>query len=137
MFHPWRLLRALEHVRLEFAELPEGTVAASGPGLIVLDSRLSQAERRSALTHEILHILAGHRGRQPQAVERAVELGAARLLIPMDLLLDKLAWTEDLDELAEECHVDRQMLMARLDGLTEAERSQIQALAERMEPWTA
>ncbi|MDO5496196.1 MAG: ImmA/IrrE family metallo-endopeptidase [bacterium] len=132
-FHPWRALRRMPAIDVWWGHLPSGAVGATDGEVIYLDSRQSQAQRRSTLTHELVHVERGHRGCQPEIIERDVQREAARRLIPMPLLLDKLSWTEDLAELASECWVDRPTLMARLDSLTEAERAQIVDLYERTE----
>ena len=56
MFHPWRALRALSHVVVEWAR-PHPTVPAAtdGASRIWLDPRMSQVERRCVLTHELVH----------------------------------------------------------------------------------
>ena len=71
--------------------------------------------------------------RDPRLWAAAFEYPAARRLIKMEHLLDALAWTEHLEELADELWVDLDTLMARLDGLTPEERAQIAELGERVE----
>lgn len=131
-FHPWRAFRD-SPLTLRRARLPDRMRAGLIGDVVWMDDRLLQAERRCAVLHEMRHHQLGHEGPQPSAVEAQVRQWVARTLIPMELLLDKLAWTEDLDELASECWVDRQTLMARLDSLTEGERAQVVALSERLE----
>lgn len=94
--------------------------------VITLDVRLTQAQRRCTLAHEIEHVGGGHVGPQPPAVERAVERAAARKLIELSDLADALHWTSDAHELAEVLWVDASVLSARLDALTNGERAAIQ-----------
>ncbi|MCC0765675.1 hypothetical protein [Micrococcus luteus] len=73
MFHPWRALRALSHVVVVWSRPHAAAPAATnGADLVWLDPRMTQAERRCALTHELVHLEHGHRGCQPPAVEHAV-----------------------------------------------------------------
>lgn len=132
-FHPWRLFRERPQLELMQRTLPGDLRGTLLGNVVTLDSRLLQAERRCAILHELRHHDLGHEGCQPPAVEREVHAWVARMLIPMDLLLDKLAWTESLEELAEECWVDPPTLMARLDGLSVVEREMIRVLGERTE----
>ena len=132
-FHPWRELRNRPHLQLEMTKLPGSLKGALTGDIVWIDQGLLQRERRCTVLHEILHHEHGHEGCQPSAVEAQIREQVARLLIPMPLLLDKLAWTESLEELAEELWVDDATLMARLDTLTADERAQIVALHERIE----
>ena len=66
MFHPWRALRALSHVVVVwFRPHAAAPAATNGADLVWLDPRMTQAERRCALTHELVHLEHGHRGCQP------------------------------------------------------------------------
>ncbi|MFJ6848760.1 hypothetical protein ACIQO5_10250, partial [Micrococcus luteus] len=87
------------------------------------------AERRCALTHELVHLEHGHRGCQPPAVEHAVRAAAARQLITLEQLADALPWSMSLDELADELWVTPLVLTDRLAGLTRTEREHLAALA--------
>ncbi len=50
---------------------------------------------------------------------------AARRLIPHEALIDALRWSLDEHELAEELWVDVATVLARLAGLTEQEKADI------------
>ncbi len=125
MWHPWRELRRLDHVRLWWPELPTGVRGLTDGERIWLDRRQLQAERRSTLAHELEHIARGHDGCVGPKEERQVRQAAARRLIPLDRLADVVAWTEHPAEAAEELWVDLDTLMARLEGLTGQERAVI------------
>jgi len=61
---PWRVLKHLPNVTMTFAELPNETGGAvlarrGNATVIVLDRRLTQAERKVALAHELLHLERG------------------------------------------------------------------------------
>lgn len=111
-FHPWRHLRALAHVVIEEhheddAEL--GWTLWASPPRISLRRGLLQAERRSTLTHELVHL---ERGPLPEhdvldaREEVAVECEAARRLISTLHLVWAPQWSPDEHELAEELWVD-------------------------------
>ena len=130
MFHPWRSLRTLTHVVVVWARPhPAAPAATDGATVIWLDPRMTQAERRCALTHELVHLEHGHHGCQPPAVEHAVRAAAARHLITLEQLADALPWSMSLDELADELWVTELVLLDRLAGLTRAEREHLAALA--------
>lgn len=89
---------------------------------------MTQAERRSALAHELVH---DERQVYPRDVvlaareERVVETIAARRLIDLDRLVDVLRWTRHATEAAEELWVDVPMLLALIRSLTGDEREWI------------
>lgn len=94
---------------------------------ITLHPLLLQVERRSTLTHELVHLDRGplparstHRDHVRE--EAAVDEVASRLLVHVDELVDAVAWTDDLHELADELWVDLRMLLARLERLAPHER---------------
>lgn len=133
MWHPWRALRRLVNVDLILTRrLPIGVRGVTDGQRIWLDDQQLQSERRSTLAHELAHIELGHTGECTPVEEAQARALAARWLIRMELLLDALAWTENLEELADELWVDLDTLMARLDGLTVEERQMIQELYDRV-----
>ena len=128
MFHPWRALRALSHVVVVwFRPHAAAPAATNGADLVWLDPRMTQAERRCALTHELVHLEHGHRGCQPPAVEHAVRAATARHLIMLEQLAAALPWSMSLDELAAELWVTPLVPTDRLAGLTRAERAHLAA----------
>jgi len=100
---------------------------------IVLERRLTQAERRCALAHEVAHLDRGDTchgasypdaRRQEQRAEVAAHTEAARRLINVDDLARALTvyGEQALDLIADELWVDVDTLCARLDHLHPAER---------------
>ena len=93
--------------------------------VVTVDCRLSAAQRRCTLAHELVHIERGPVPRDPWLAAReeaAVEAEAARRLIPLDALAGALAWSRRPDEVAEELWVDVQTLAVRIGGLSDVER---------------
>lgn len=125
--HPWRTLRDERpdwHVR--FADLPDDVNGHTDVPhrTIWIDKRLGQAARRSTLAHEAVHAARGDL-ECTEADEAAVEQLAARILIPLDELLDAVVWAHTVDELADECWVDVDMMRCRLEHLHPAERAAV------------
>lgn len=128
-WHPWRALRALTHLTYEEADLPDDTLALThfGEHRIQISRDLLQAERRAALTHELIHLERGpFAACYVEQEERAVEAEAARRLIPLDALADALLWSWNEAELADELWVDEATVRTRLDGLTADEQAWIE-----------
>lgn len=136
MFHPWRATRALRHITIRWADLPVDLMGYADfeTNTVTLAHGLTQAERRSTLWHEVLHLL---RGRVPEHLrereERAVDDAAARDLITFEALVDAMLWSRDDYEIAEELWVDVAMVRARLTGLTPAESAALVCRIEEAE----
>ena len=96
--------------------LPVDVAAVTDGRTLWMDSRRGQAEKRCTVLHELLHIERGDLGCQDPAVERTIEQQAARLLIPIGMLLRELQWSDQPAELAEALWVDESTLRARIDG---------------------
>lgn len=112
-----------------FMPLSDGVLGCWAPDVrtIYLSPDLDQAERRSTLTHELVHAI---RGDQPCVStilelrqEAIVEAEAARLLIPLIDLAEALMWCRDEAELAEEMWVDEGLVRARLAALTDVDKA--------------
>lgn len=139
---PYALLAGMPELTLEITRLPDDEMGRWVPDrkTILLDDRLSQAERRCTLVHEMVHHLNGdHPGLEPEleaAQERACHERAARLLIPIRALAEALVWSEHADEIAEELWVDEATFWDRIDHLTVAEqaylRERVQAVKEQI-----
>lgn len=118
-FHPWQVVRELGVRVLWRAELPGRALGLCDPASMTVylnRARLTtQAERRCALTHELVHLQWGHQGEQPEPVERRVRAKTARLLIPDRDLTDALCWSTDLYELAETLWVTEAVMRDRID----------------------
>lgn len=128
-YHPWRDARGRKHLDIRFVDhLATGTRGCSRNGKVDLQSDMHQDERRSSLSHELVHderriypsdpVL---RAREEIIVERT----AARRLIELEKLIDVFCWTRQADEVAEELWVDVPMLVALVQSLTDEERRQI------------
>lgn len=116
--------------RIHFApSLPWGALGVTrwSDRTVWLVHDLTQVERRCILEHERQHILRGVHSCD-DVDERAVEQATARILIPVDLLLDGLKWTRDVDELADSCWVTSDVLVCRLEHLHPAESSLVEAV---------
>lgn len=132
-YSPWRHLRSLVHLHLEFTdddELLDGADARyyATVDRLLMDKRLGlQVERRCVLAHELAHAV---RGDLPcgEAVldarqEAFVEQWAARKLIHLDDLADALRWSRQADEVAEALWVTVDLLEVRMRHLHPAERA--------------
>lgn len=127
MWHPWRVAgERYPHINVVCShQLPRRIRGLFDGATIWLCSTLTQAERRSALTHELQHAARGlaplpYRARE----ERIVDELAARTLVPLPGLIEALRWTRDTRELAEELWTDVHTVttrMATLDPLEVAE----------------
>lgn len=134
-YNPWQTLAGQPHIELLVTRLPAGR-AWWLPDVqgIVLDDRLGQAERRSALAHELAHVEAGDTccdvgpdgPRLARRQERRTDDRAARRLITLDELADALVWCLGPDELAEHLHVDERTVRARIRSLTDDEKGSIE-----------
>jgi hypothetical protein len=136
-YDPWRSLRD-DHpdITLAVTRLPAGQAWwLPQDEAIVLDDRLNQAERRSALEHELQHALAGDTHCDP-AVQGARRIGrrrelaadhrAAARLITLEQLADALVWCLSCEEVAEYLHVDHRTVRARILGLNADEKTYIE-----------
>lgn len=133
-YHPWRALRGLPHITLRWAVAEE---RGSFDGhTITLHPLLTQAERRSTLAHELVHL---ERGPAPPHLagreELLVEEIAARRLVDLDDLADAIVWHDGHahDDMADDLWVDRAILLARIRTLTEEERAYIEQIVARRE----
>lgn len=127
MWHPWRTAGdRYPHINIVCEHrLPRRIRGLFDGATIWLCSTLTQAERRSALTHELQHAERGLVGLPyREREERIVDELAARQLIPLPRLIEALRWTRNPRELAEELWTDIHTVtvrMATLDPLEVAE----------------
>lgn len=132
MWHPWRHLREYAAIELHWADMDHqmGVIEFAGP-TITLTTGMTQAERRSTLTHELVHYERGpchpdHTTREEAAVDRE----AAKRLIGIRELGEALAWSTDATEIAEELWVDVATIKARMTYLHPAERAYLKRRLE-------
>ncbi|UYP17766.1 hypothetical protein OED52_13905 [Rhodococcus sp. Z13] len=137
-WHPWRHLRdTYPHISVSFVDLrPLGLLGRITHHGIEIDRSSRQRERRTTLTHELCHLERGPVPRHPHFArreERTVESLTARRLIPLDALIDALAWCGGrvTDETADELWVDLDTLRTRIDTLTPRERRYVQSELDR------
>ena len=134
-YDPWDHAAGLD-LRIVFRKLPGDLMGVyfHGPSrVIALDSRLTQAERRCTLAHELVHLERGDDGRCASAwhestLEAHVHQIAARRLIRTEDLALALILHEHLSVQAEELWVDELTLTARLAGLSTGERDELAEL---------
>lgn len=134
-YDPWKTLLDHPDITMAVTRLPAGSAwwLPEERG-IVLDDRLSQAERRCALEHELQHALDGDQrcdhgpdgGRLTRRRERRVDARAAQRLITLEQLAEAVTWCLGYDELAEHLHVDERTVRARIRGLTDQEKDYIE-----------
>lgn len=139
-YSPWADL-ACRDIVVEYDYLPPDTDALWLPSsrVIVIDRRLNQAQKRSALAHELAHVDLGHvpMPHDPAtaaAQEIAADHVAARHLIPIGNLVEAILWSQDESEVAEYLWVDEATVRNRLAGLSVAEKDRIDA-ALRSREW--
>lgn len=128
MHHPWRAFRALTHVRLRWAHLPEGFLGYTdhAAATVTLTHGMTQVERRCTIAHETEHITRGPVvGHLTAREERAVDQAAACRLVTFEELADAMIWAGDEHELADVLWVDVPTVVARLEALTPAESDQL------------
>lgn len=129
MFDPWRALRHLVHVTIDWVRMPDDVPGrTNGIDMIWIDNRLQQLERRCVLVHELVHLERRHVGCQPASVERAVSIETARRLIPIEQLCRHAAWSRSLHELADDLWVTGNVLTDRLTSLTPEESADLNAV---------
>lgn len=144
LYSPWRQLRGLPEVIVAYLEdLPSGRAWWSpAHQMILMAQGFSQRARRCALAHELAHIDLGHSGvaeypdadRQDDRIHDAANRLAARRLIPLDRLGKALAWSQNLEEVADELWVEPEMLQTRLRHLHPSERHYLRRQLEEPTP---
>lgn len=110
------------HLEVKWRRLPVGVFAETDGHTIWIDPDLSQAQRRSTLAHELVHVDRGIPCSTDAREELAVERQAARDLISLHNLAEAIAWSRNEHDVAEELWVDVDIVRARLAGLSEGEQ---------------
>lgn len=122
MVQLWGKLRTLAHISIIWTRPHSHAPAATdGFSRIWLDPTLSQDEFRCALTRELIHLQRGHRGCQPTAIERAVRMEVAHLLVSLEDLAQYADWARGFAELADDLSVTEQVMIDRLQTLDHAQ----------------
>lgn len=132
--HPWSRLRNAAHIRLRWHHGGPMGWCRHSTQEVSIRKDLTQAERRSTLAHELIHLDRGPaiKGFEEQE-EKAVCEEAARWLIPLDKLVDALVWAFDDEEVADLLWVDLDTVQTRLVTLTSKETAEINAALDRAE----
>lgn len=141
MINPGRIALAMETLTITTALLPDGVDAYYYPDIdtIVLDERLTQAQKRCTLMHELVHRMLQDDGDLPEQYdarqERRCRALTARFLIDIFDLGEALQWSDDPHELAEHLVVDLDTLDDRLDprNLTDDEAGYLRLVRGRRE----
>lgn len=124
MWNPWGELAARPHLRLVWVEAGGRGCIDFATCTITMLKGMVRAERRSVLTHELVH---DERGPVPRWMvpreECQVRRESARRLISIYDLADVLRWAYDVHEAAEVLDVDVATVQARLDHLHPSERA--------------
>lgn len=129
MYHPWRHLRSLSDWTLVWTALPGGLLGNChwATKTITIRPGLLQAQRRSVLAHELVHVERGPFSKSVAAREElAVAKQAARRLISIRDLGEAMAWSTDLHEIADELWVDTTTVRTRLQYLHPGERGYLE-----------
>lgn len=132
MYNPWGELAARPHLQLRWADAAHRGCIDFATSTITLARGMLRAERRSVLTHELVHDERGPTQIWTVPREEAlVRRVSARRLIDIYDLADALRWAHDEHEAAEELDVDVATLRARLTSLHPSERGLlVRALGE-------
>lgn len=124
---PWRAVARRPDVTVVFGDPGEGNV-----GVVDLRSRtitlcptLLQDERRSTLTHELVHLERGSPCAPGDWEEREVARLAALRVIPLPALVEAVKWSDHLEEQALELWADEDTVRVRLRNLTDRERAEL------------
>lgn len=133
---PWD---AADRMNVQVLDLPmtAGYYAASiwrPKKTIYLKLGMPLMQARCTLTRELLRlrqpVLVGRSNAAVIRHERALTRATARLLIPLDALVEAIRWVPSCPEQAEALMVDVRTLKARLRWLTEEEWRAVTAIVE-------
>ena len=139
MISPGLIALRMAELTITTCRLPDGVKAYYYPELdtIVLDDRLSEAEKRCTLMHELVHRAMEDDPDLPDhldaAQERRCRAVTAGHLIDIFDLGDAIQWSEHTDELAEHLVVDVETLNDRLASLSPDEHAYLRLVRARTE----
>lgn len=139
MFHPWRLLRDLAHVTLEWHDDGSPGTTKHSTATISLRRGMDQAKRRSVLAHELRHIEHGPCQRLNVGKDElaAAKEAACQLLPSVRVIADAYIWARgDLVATAEELWVDVPTLRIRLETMSHPAEVAYMKRRLESEEWT-
>lgn len=129
-----RLYPGLHYERVDLA--PTRGALVLSQGVVLIDERLSKAEARSTMAHELGHLDAGDLGCSGLIHDRreaAADEWAARRLMSACDLAEVMRWTSSRTEAAELMDVTTHLLAVRLQHLHPAERGYLLRAAQTRE----
>lgn len=121
---PWEMADRLG-VTVTPTRLNRARGYTDGCGRIWYDDRLTEAESRCTITHELFHVIHGHVGRQPDHIEEKIRGCTARWLIPWHHLLDAFGEQLSAHDIAETLGVTVDVLHDRLEYATPNELTRL------------
>lgn len=131
--HPWRRLRELVHVTLEWHDGGPMGLTTHATATVSLRRGLTWEQRRCTLQHELVHV---ERGPVPRGLrekdEEQVRRATALLMVPdIRPVGDAIAWALSEDEAAQELGVDVPVLRYRLKHMSPMERAWLRDRLQR------
>ncbi|MHA7293904.1 ImmA/IrrE family metallo-endopeptidase [Arthrobacter sp. HLT1-21] len=122
MYDPWQDVESNLNLEVVLTLLPEGMAGCTDGQTIYMEERLTAREQRCVLTHELVHVFAGHTGTQPETVEESVRQETARILISHEALSSTLRRSRSVAEIAEDLDVTVLVLKDRAKFLSPLEQ---------------
>lgn len=122
-YNPWKYLQTHHpQIQVKYEHLPHNQCAKTNGKTIIIDKTLNQAQRRSVLMHELIHLERGTNHINIKE-EKQVDKIAATRLIELNQLIKALCWTggKITQETADELWVDYYTLTTRIENLNEEE----------------
>jgi Zn-dependent peptidase ImmA (M78 family) len=126
-------------VRIVEADIAEKGWYDADRNVVVVREGMTVGERRSTLAHELVHVEAHDvvrhglwRDVHEAGMEARADEIASRNLIRISDLIDAMCDTADYESAAEALGVDVDLLQARLDTLTPAERWHLEQATRRL-----
>ena len=131
--HPWRRLRELAHVTLEWHDAGPMGVTTHSTSTISIRRGLTWEERRCTVQHELVHVErgpvpAGLAAKDEESVRRETAL---RMIPDIRPVGDAIAWALTEQEAARELGVDVPVLRYRLKHMRPQEKAWLHARLDR------
>lgn len=139
MIKPGEIALLIPALTITTCRLPDGVKAYYYPEIdtIVLDDRLTEAEKRCTLMHELVHRRLQDDGDLPDHLdlvqEKRCREATARELIDIFDLADALVWSTAETEQAEHLCVDIETLQDRMRYLNRDEEGYLRLVRARLE----